>query len=264
MKPPVFDPRWPDEIKRLWEHDDREIWSPGVAPQVWIQYHNQLRVLRSLVPAGSSRRVLDVGCAQGTLALLLAEEGHDVTAVDVRQGFLDYAASRYEKGAIRFVCGNVMEMPAPGRYDVVFCNQLVEHLVYPERLVERLVEWLEPGGLLVVTTPNGSYVKNSLPPFSSLGERTVHEHRQFTADGDGHFFAFRPAELRGLFSDRLFRRVEVRFFESPWVSGHMKIRFLQPWIGERRCLQLERAFLALPALRTLLGHQLMGLGLKRV
>ena len=95
-------------------------------------------------------KVADVGCAQATLALLLAEDGHDVTAVDLRQGFLDYAASRHENGTIRFLCGNALEMEPPGRFDVVFCNQLVEHVVYPERLVRGLAEWLRPGGRLVI------------------------------------------------------------------------------------------------------------------
>lgn len=257
MKPPVYDPGWPDEIRRLWEHDTSEIWDRAKAPSVWIQYHNQLDLYRSLVPVHPPLKVADVGCAQATLALLLAEDGHDVTAVDLRQGFLDYAASRHEKGAIRFLCGNALEMEPPGRFDVVFCNQLVEHLVYPERLVRGLAEWLRPGGRLVLTTPNGSYIRNGLPSFTSLGDPSTFEARQFTADGDGHFFAYRAAELVACFPRTLFSEVALRYFETPWVSGHAKVRFVQPLVGERLCRALDRATLAVPLLARPLAHQMM-------
>lgn len=257
MKPPVFDPAWPDEIKRLWEHDTSEIWDPAKAPGVWIQYHNQLEVYRSLVPAHPPLKVADVGCAQATLALLLAEDGHEVTAVDLRQGFLDYAASRYETGAIRFLCGNALEMEPPGRFDVVFCNQLVEHVVYPERLVRGLAEWLRPGGRLVMTTPNGNYFRNDLPSFTSLGDPSTFEARQFTADGDGHFFAYEGAELVACFPRAVFSEVDFRYFETPWVSGHAKFRYVQPFVGERLCRLLDRATLAVTALARPMSHQLM-------
>lgn len=257
MKAPVQDPRWTEEIWRLWEHDTCEMWDPAKAPQVWCQYHNQLRLYRSFAPADRRLRVADVGCAQATLALLLAEDGHEVTAVDLRQHFLDYAATRYEKGEIRFLCGNVLEIEPPGRFDVVFCNQLVEHLVYPEELVERLATWLVPGGRLVMTTPNGSYFRCGLPSFASLGEPSRHEHRQFTADADGHFFAYRPKEFAALYSSSLFSAVELRFFETPWVSGHAKVRHIQPLLGERLSRILDRATLGVPWLGRVLAHQMM-------
>jgi len=228
-----------------------------------MQYQNQLRVYRSLLAGRAGLRILDAGCAQATLAMGLAEEGHEVTAVDLREQFLDYAATRYERGKIRFLAGNVLEMDRPGEFDVIFCNQLVEHLVYPERLVARFADWLAPAGLLVVTTPNGRYAKNSLRSFSSLGDRSQHEHRQFTADGDGHFFAFLSEELVGLFPADRFHSVDLSYFETPWMSGHMKVRVVQPWLGKRVCALLERATLALPGLRSRAAHQLLAVARRR-
>ena len=49
-----------------------------------------------------ARTVLDIGAAQATLALLLAESGRSVTAVDIRPQFLEYAKTRYQRGDIRF------------------------------------------------------------------------------------------------------------------------------------------------------------------
>src|SRR6185295_13416343 len=134
MKRPIFDPAWPADVQALYRHDVQEIWDPSIAPQIWNQYHNQLDLYCSLADGRGQLDILDVGCAQATLALLLAERGHRVCAMDIRQQFLDYAASRHEHGVIRFVCGNAIDAAPGGAFDLIFANQLVEHLVYPARL----------------------------------------------------------------------------------------------------------------------------------
>jgi 2-polyprenyl-3-methyl-5-hydroxy-6-metoxy-1,4-benzoquinol methylase len=260
MKPPVFDPAWPPDVVALYRHDLREMWDRTIAPQVWNQYHNQLGIYLGLVDGRGPLDVLDVGCAQGTLALLLAERGHRVCAMDIRQQFLDYAASRHERGAVRFVCGNVLDVVPGGAFDVIFANQLIEHLVHPKRLVERLASWLKPGGRLVVTTPNWRYIRNALPSFGELGDPAAHEHRQYSADGDGHFFAYRAAELVEVFRSAGLSRLRVTHFESPWISGHLRIRHLHRWWPAAMLRGLDRMTLRLPAIGRRLAHQLLIVG----
>lgn len=260
MKPPVFDSAWPADVQALYDHDMREIWDRSIAPHVWNQYHNQLDIYCGLAGGRKGLDILDVGCAQGTLALLLAEQGHNVCAMDIRQQFLDYAALRHEHGNIRFVCGNVMENAPGGRFELIFANQIVEHLVYPVALVRRLAAWLKPGGRLVVTTPNADYVKNSLPSFGEIGDPGQHAHLQFSADADGHFFAYRAEELAAIFSAAGLQRIRVQLFETPWIAGHMKIRYLHHGLPVSLLRWLDRLTLRLPAFGQRLAHQLMAIG----
>ena len=260
MKPPTFDPDWPADVLALYRHDMQEIWDRSLAPQVWNQYHNQLDLYTGLCEGRGRLDVLDVGCAQATLALMLAERGHRVCAMDIRQQFLDYAASRLESGDIRFLCGNAMDTDPGERFDVVFANQIIEHLVYPLMLVSRLASWLKPGGRLVVTTPNGEYFRNSLPRFSEIGDPAMHEHTQFSADADGHFFAYTSGELAGVFRSAGLKNVEIEFFETPWISGHVKIRYVHAWMPVGVLRMLDRLSLRLPGMGRRLAHQLMVTG----
>jgi 2-polyprenyl-3-methyl-5-hydroxy-6-metoxy-1,4-benzoquinol methylase len=256
VRRPVPDPAWSPEVEALYRHDLREIWDPRIAPQVWNQYHDQLR--RYLALAGAPpKRILDVGCAQGTLALLLAERGHEVWAVDVRQEFLDYAASRHERGVVHFVQGDALALELPVRFDVVFANQLLEHVVYPARVLARVRALLAPGGRLVATTPNHDYVVNALPSFSAIGDPGAHAHRQYSADADGHFFAYRAEELRTLLVEAGFTSVAVDGFETPLISGHLRVRHLHGIVPEPALRALDRALLALPVARRRLTHQLL-------
>jgi len=256
MKRPIFDPAWPEDIKALYKHDVREIWDLTIAKHIWNQYHNQLEIYMALAEGFGPLTILDVGCAQGTLALLLAEQGHEVWAVDIRQQFLDYAASRYERGTIHFKCGNALELDLGKSFDLIFANQIVEHLLNPFGFISRLSQWLKPGGRLVVTTPNAEYVKNGLPSFAELGDTRNLESRQFSADGDGHFFAYRADELKGIFEESGLTDVAVRFFETPFISGHMKIRYLHRLIPSRVFGVLDRAVLSFSSSKRI-AHQLM-------
>jgi 2-polyprenyl-3-methyl-5-hydroxy-6-metoxy-1,4-benzoquinol methylase len=156
-----------------------------------------------------------------------------------------------------------MEDDLPGENDLIFANQIIEHLVYPAQFLSRLQCLLKPSGRLVVTTPNGAYIRNSLPRFRELGDPHNWEHLQFTADGDGHFFAYTAYELRELFQAANFSEIRTRFFESPFINGHMKLRYLHGFRSAAPFLRaLDRLTLALPWLGPLSAHQLLATGVR--
>jgi 2-polyprenyl-6-hydroxyphenyl methylase/3-demethylubiquinone-9 3-methyltransferase len=116
---------------------------------------------------------------------------------------------------------------------------------------------LKPGGQLVMTTPSGEYLKNSLPSFRELGDPKHWEHMQYTADGDGHFFAYTAEELREIAVAAGLQNVEVVWFESPWITGHMKVRYLHGRLPVRFLRWMDRLAIRLPGLGRRLSYQLM-------
>ena len=178
MKRPEQQSDWSAEVERLYHHDMQEIWNSKLAPQMWNQYHNQLRLYQAMVTDLKPATILDVGCAQGTLALKLAEAGYQVVANDLRPEFLEYAKSRYEHGDIEFIAGNVFELNLNRRFDLVFANQIIEHLVYPVEFLRQLSGLLNPAGHIIVTTPNHAYFKNDLPTYIGIGDPAQYVDRQ--------------------------------------------------------------------------------------
>jgi len=94
----------------------------------------------------------------------LAHAGFDVTGVELNQAFLDYARSR-EDIAVTWVCADLMEFQSERLFDVAVMGELVEHSGVPERLVTAAMRLIRPGGLLVLTTPNGKRLRQPLPTF---------------------------------------------------------------------------------------------------
>ena len=64
-----------------------------------------------------------------------------------------------------------------------------------------------------MTTPNWSYLRSNLPSYEGLGDPARFEHLQFTADGDGHFFAYKASELTEIFRQAGFGNFRCKFFE---------------------------------------------------
>src|SRR4029077_2344713 len=90
------DPTW----SLLRAHDVEELWDHSLSPHVAAAYRARTELLSELVEklAGPGGRVLDVGCAQGTLGLMLAERGARVSLLDIRPENIAYARSRFERG----------------------------------------------------------------------------------------------------------------------------------------------------------------------
>jgi SAM-dependent methyltransferase len=260
VRRPQFDPSWPPEIAEIHRNDLREMWDRDIERHSYNSYQHQLAVYMQLVEDFGARSVLDVGCAQATLAMLLAERGKRVVAVDIRQPFLDYAMTRYECGDLRLVAANIIDRPRLGEFDMVFGNQIIEHLVYPVDFLRSLAEYVKPGGHLVVTTPNHDYFRSSLPSYTELGDPKQHEARQYSAGGGDHFFAYTEEELRGAAAEAGLEVVRVFYWETPWISGHVFFRFLHPIAPVGVLRALERLSLKIAPQK--LAHQ-MGVVLRR-
>jgi ubiquinone/menaquinone biosynthesis C-methylase UbiE len=104
--------------------------------------------------AGSApRRVLDVGCGTGFLALRFAELGHTVTGIDLAQQMIDRARRKAEEAKLHvdFRVGNAAALDLPDEnYDLVVARHVIWNLPDPERGVREWLRVLRPGGQLAL------------------------------------------------------------------------------------------------------------------
>jgi SAM-dependent methyltransferase len=99
----------------------------------------------------TGRRVLDVGCGTGRVAVALAEEAHEVVGVDPSDAMLAEARARSD-GGIVFEHARAEALPfSDERFDRAVAR-LVVHLVDRARALPELRRVLAPGGRVVIAT----------------------------------------------------------------------------------------------------------------
>ncbi len=125
--------------------------------------------------AGQSRRILDIGCADGLLARALADAGNEVVGVDrlERPAAAD-ALSAYIRADLDGDLAALEDALEPRSFDVVLLMDVLEHLREPERLLALCRRLMRPGGAVLVSVPN---VANLTVRLSLLAGRwTYTEH----------------------------------------------------------------------------------------
>jgi magnesium-protoporphyrin O-methyltransferase len=91
----------------------------------------------------SGRALLDAGCGTGALAVLVAQRGGCVTAVDIAENLVNLARARAPRnpdpGAIEFRVGDMLD-PSLGQFDHVVAMDSLIH--YPARDIVSVIETL--------------------------------------------------------------------------------------------------------------------------
>jgi len=143
------------------------------AEPAWVRARFEQTVDQlELLLADRSARVLDVGCANGSLLGVLAGRGYrDVRGVDPSP----LSARAAAEAGLRVEVGTFAAMPAGlGTFDVVCATGVLEHLWDVEGAMATLVGLMTPGGAIYVEVPDASrYVDPYIAPFQDFGTEHV-------------------------------------------------------------------------------------------
>jgi SAM-dependent methyltransferase len=121
--------------------------------------------LRGLSPGS---RVVDFGCGLGYLTFALRCAGYDALGLDVSDDAIEAATARF--GPYYRQGGSADLVGVAGSFACVTLLETIEHVADPRALLTSAVALLQPGGFLVLTTPNKSAVSpgtawsSDLPP----------------------------------------------------------------------------------------------------
>jgi 2-polyprenyl-6-hydroxyphenyl methylase/3-demethylubiquinone-9 3-methyltransferase len=102
--------------------------------------------------------VLDVGCGGGILSESMAVAGATVTGIDMGEAPLNVARlhaleSNLEVDYLQLTAEE-LALQSPGRWDIVTCMELLEHVPDPSSVVRACSTLVKPGGAVYFSTIN--------------------------------------------------------------------------------------------------------------
>lgn len=139
-------------------------------------------------------RFFDYGCGSGATVHVASAMGWDATGMDIDPELVEIG--RRQLGA-DLRCGTLPDATLPpGRFDFIRLRDVIEHLPNPHEVLVDIARLLQPGGVLLVATPNEA----SLPTRAraALGVRKT---LVATVNPPHHLHGFTPATL-----ERILRR----------------------------------------------------------
>jgi 2-polyprenyl-6-hydroxyphenyl methylase/3-demethylubiquinone-9 3-methyltransferase len=149
------------------------------------------------------KTALDVGCGAGLLAEPLARLGATVTGLDASPDLVAAARehSTAQGLAIDYRAGELSQLE--GRFDLITCMEVIEHVADPAAFVRLLADRLAPDGLLILSTPNAT-------GWSKLLMITVAEGFGQIPKGTHDFDKFIPPErMKVLLSDAGLKCIDI-------------------------------------------------------
>jgi len=117
-------------------------------------YKGVVAYLREQSLTLEGKHVADIGCGVG----YLIHEIHNCFTLGSLSGY-DFSAQAIEYSRKKFP-GSSFDVhdiytPVPNTFDVIFCTEVLEHLEFPDKALAMLIAALNPGGVLILTVPNG-------------------------------------------------------------------------------------------------------------
>lgn len=124
-------------------------------------YGNPRNDYVDILPDNQNLRILEIGCGNGATGVLALRLKKCVEYVGVEMFASEGAKAKDVLTKIHI--GNVesMELPyPPGYFDVLIASEVLEHLVDPYAVVQRLSALVKPGGRIFASSPNISWFGN--------------------------------------------------------------------------------------------------------
>ena len=104
------------------------------------------------------KNIIDVGCGGGILAESMAQRGAHVTGIDMGKAPLQVAKlHKHESGVevdYQQITAEEMAQQHPGKFDVVTCMEMLEHVPDPASVIKACAQLVKPDGTVFFSTIN--------------------------------------------------------------------------------------------------------------
>ena len=149
------------------------------------------------LPKDATASILEVGCGTGATGALALASGRAQRYTGIE--LFESAAVEARKVLTEVITGDVERLDldfGPTAFDALIMSEVLEHLVEPQRTIEKLVRSLRPGALVLASSPNISHwrvIRELIQGRFNLADQGVFDRT--------HMRWFTPSTFAAMFRD---------------------------------------------------------------
>jgi len=113
------------------------------------------KILRKMMEGLEAKRILDIGSNMSTVSFLKDTFPHaEIFSLNIDEKALE-EIRRNDKSVKTIFCDcQDMRVFKNNFFDLIFSNQVLEHVIYPEKCLHECYRILKSDGIMILTTPN--------------------------------------------------------------------------------------------------------------
>jgi SAM-dependent methyltransferase len=172
-------------------------------------HYRYFKLFKDYLP--ESGKILDLGCADGKLLLILRKLGFEAVGLDIAQSFVDRA--QLYSGCNVF-CGTAenMVMFKEGEFDCIICTEVLEHVTSPYRALLEMNRILKLNGTAIISSPNAHHIVRIMRPLHFVKGELINKHIN----------CFDLTQWKILFSMSGFEIVLYKGWPGHWIFPRLK------------------------------------------
>ena len=150
-----------------------DLFSKNYRPSVPTRYYleqkradalDRIRWLKEIVPDFEGKKILDIGCAEGSMLYLLKKEGAYVYGVEPNEQFSKYGSRIFGLSNLKTGEFN-SDTFSTENFDLITCIHTLEHIYEPINLLSLIKDRLIANGYIFIEVPNIKKPLESLEHF---------------------------------------------------------------------------------------------------
>jgi 2-polyprenyl-3-methyl-5-hydroxy-6-metoxy-1,4-benzoquinol methylase len=165
---------------------------------------NSRKEMLEFVPM-SAVRILELGCGEGNFSSLIKKRQNAETwGIEIDKVSASAAAEHLDRVVVGDITAAIKSIPKC-YFDCIVANDVLEHMQWPGLVLQEVLHYLAPDGLVVASIPNVRY-------FRSLIEIVIQGDFQYRNEGifdETHLRFFTAKSIHRLFSENGYEVVNI-------------------------------------------------------